>query len=706
MKQIFINKGKVLTEEVPVKSIEKGFVKIKTVYSCISMGTELAGITSSGKTLIQRIKENPDYIKRGIQMLKEKGMEGTKGVLHNSFDGWNPLGYSASGIVIETSEDVKGIFPGDRVACAGGNYATHSEYLVVPKNLVVKIPEEVNLKDASSVAIGSIAMQGIRRANVKLGELVCVIGMGLIGQLTVQLLKAAGTHVIAVDVNEKRVQQAKQLGADYVLNSSDMDVIDIINNLTDGMGVDSSIITASTDSSEPLHQAFSVCRKRGRIVLVGVVDIDIDRSDMYEKELEFLISTSYGPGRYDENYEEKGIDYPYHWVRFTENRNMKEYIHLIAEKKIVLDSLFGDDAKITEAEKVYNSLLNDANRPFMVAFKYSEEEKTIEQNSVFVTNKVQKTDKINVAVCGIGGFAKNFHLPNLRKLQNFYNIYAIMSRNGGNAKKAAEEYNAQIATTSYESIINDDTIDVIIICTRHNLHYQYIVEALKKGKTVFVEKPLCLTSEQLSNIKKATTESKGGIMVGYNRRYSPHAQEVQSYLKSRINPMIINYTMNAGYISPESWVHTDEGGGRIIGEACHIFDLFSYFIDERPISVFVNAITPVTTNVSNRDNVTISIKYKDGSVANLIYCANGNSKYPKEMCEIFCDNNTYIINDYKETIIFGKKQKKITTKIADKGHLKELEEFAKAYKNGIKYLIPFEELEATSNLSFTINELL
>lgn len=705
MKQIFVNKGKILTEDVPVKKIETGFVKVKTVYSCISMGTELSSIASSGKSIIGRIKENPEYITRGLKLLKEKGVNGTRGAINNSFDRWNSLGYSAAGVVEEVAADVNGILPGDRVACAGGNYATHSEFMVVPKNLIVKIPDTISLRDASSVAIGSIAMQGVRRADVKIGENVCVIGLGLIGQLTVQILKAAGAHVIAIDVNEDRIRETEKLGADFVINSSAENMLEMVSDITDGMGVDSVIITAATHSSQPLKQAFSICRKRGRVVLVGVVDINIDRSDMYEKELEFLISTSYGPGRYDANYEEKGIDYPYHWVRFTENRNMKEYLSLLADHKVDLKNMFADDVSVQDAEAVYNSLVNTSNRPLMQVFKYEECEKQ-ERPEVLVLNPAHNRNKgIKVAVCGVGGFAKNFHLPNLSKIDEF-EIYAIMSRDGGNAKKAAVDYNASIATTSYDQVITDKAVDAVLITTRHNLHYSYITKALKADKMVFVEKPLCMNKEELDDIKNILLNCEGGLMVGYNRRFSPHATLVKSHLKNRINPMIINYVMNAGYIPPDNWVHGEEGGGRVIGEACHIFDLFSYFTEEHPVSIYVNAISPSTQNVSNRDNLVVSIKYDRGSVATLTYCANGNRNFAKETCQIFCDNNTYMIDDYKETVLYEGKIQKFATKGADKGHLKELEEFAIACKQGNRFLIPLDELIETSNISFVVDGLL
>lgn len=703
MKQVFVNKGQIITREVPVKRVESGCVKVATSYSCISMGTELASVASSGKSILDRIKENPDLIKRGFKMIKEKGIGGTKGAIDNSFDKWIPLGYSASGIVTEVGEGVPGIYPGDRVACAGGNYATHSEEMIVPKNLIAKLPDSVSLRDASSVAIGCIAMQGIRRADVKLGEVVVVIGLGLIGQLTVQMLNAAGARVIASDVNSERIAETESLGVIHVVNSTKENLIDAVNSLTDGHGADSVIITAATNSSVPLKQAFNCCRKRGRVVLVGVVDLNIDRDDIYQKELEFFMSTSYGPGRYDSTYEEGGIDYPYHWVRFTENRNMQDYLRLIGEKKINLSYMFAEDVNVDDADAVYESLAEGQYRPLMQTFKYGEEKEEKKNTEISLKLTTNKSDKIRVALCGVGNFAKMYHLPNLDKIVD-YEIYSIMSRDGGNATKAATDYHASKLTTDYNDILNDPNVDVIVITTRHNLHFQYVVDALKAGKTVFVEKPLCMNSEELAAIEETLKSTKGGLMVGYNRRFSPHAQKIKGYLTNRVNPMIINYVMNAGYIAPDAWVHGREGGGRIIGEGCHIIDLFNYFTDEIPVSVTVESITPKTKNIGKIDNCVITVKYDGGSIATLTYCANGNSKYPKEFCQIFCDNSTYVLNDYKETQIYSSRTETFTTKIADKGHYNELVEFAESIKSGKRFLIPLVSLLATSKITFIADE--
>ena len=653
MKQVIVNRGKAFSDTVPVKQVESKFVKVKTYYSCISMGTELASMVSSGKTLLERIIENPNKIIKGLKSLYNNGITKTCDNITESSNKIDLPGYSASGIVEEVGSDVVGIKPGDKVACAGGHYATHSECIVVPQNLVVKLNDKSDLRAASSVAIGSIAMQGVRRADVKLGENICVIGLGLIGQLTIQILQAAGAHVIAVDVNDTRIEEVKQLGVDIAINSSNEDFYNKINDFTNGKGVDSVIITAATKTSEPLHQAFSICRKKGRVVLVGVVDININREDMYKKELEFLISTSYGPGRYDANYEENGFDYPYHWVRFTENRNMQEYIRLLDNGKIKIDYMFAPDASIEDAEQVFDNLLHNNKRPLLQAFRYSNDETIICDSKIIVNDIPSKEGIINVSVCGAGGFAKAFHLPNLSKIEG-YKIYAIMTRDGANAKKIAKDYSAKYATTNYSDIIEDKNVDVVMITTRHNLHFDYVIKALQANKTVFVEKPLCLTQKQLDYIKEELQNSKAGLMVGYNRRFSPHSLFVKKHLENRINPMVINYIMNAGYIPPENWVHTEEGGGRIIGEACHIIDLFTFFTEEKPTNIFVNSLSPNTSNVQSNDNKVISIKFDKGSIATLTYCSNGSRDYPKESCQIFCDNHTYIINDFKKEFVLAK----------------------------------------------------
>ena len=705
MKQVLIKKGKAIVDEVPAPMVSSGNVLVKVAYSCISAGTEMAGMKFSGQTIIQRALRQPQNIKKGLNMIKQKGILKTKNILKSNFESGSFTGNSASGTVVEVGVQVKDIKIGDRVACVGVGYANHAEYIEVPKNLIVKIPKNLSFKEASTVTLGSIAMQGVRRAEVKLGENIAIIGMGILGQLVSQMVTAAGARVIAIDLDDRRLTIAQANGVKYILNLTKENIVDKVIKITEGYGVDSVIITAATSSKEPLAQAFQMCRKKGKVVLVGVVGMEINREDMYKKELDFYISTSYGPGRYDPNYEEKGMDYPYHYVRWTENRNMQEYLKMLSEGKIKLNNIIEKVYKIEEATRAYQEFEKEENKPLIVLLKYKQDledkiNRKVEINSQFKL----KNDKIKIALIGAGSFAKEVHLPNLEKLKNFYDIYAIMSRTGNNATSIARQYKAKYATTNYQEILNDPDIDMVMICIRHNLHAQYSIEAMKKGKAVFVEKPAALNKKEIDEVIKTIEETGIPYLVGFNRRFSKYAVEIKKHIEKRINPMIINYRVNAGYIPLDHWVHTEEGGGRIIGEGCHIFDLFNYFVDSEIYSISVNSINPKTENISSRDNVVVTLKYKEGSICTLTYTALGDKSYPKESLEIYFDNKIISMNDYKSLKGYGIKIANIHSKLFDKGHYEELIAFAQAIKDGTEYPIPLWQIEQATEISFVVDQ--
>jgi predicted dehydrogenase/threonine dehydrogenase-like Zn-dependent dehydrogenase len=701
MKQVLVRKGVVFVDDVPAPTVGQGNVLVKVAYSCISVGTEISGVKSSGESIVKKAINNPDKLKKGINLIRQKGITQAWDIIKGKFDAANVTGYSAAGIVVEIGNNIKDIKIGDRVACAGSGYANHAQYIEVPRNLVVKIPDNVDFQKASTATIGSIAIQGVRRADVRFGENVAIIGMGIIGQITSQIVTAAGARAIAIDLDEERLFKAQENGAKYVINPSKVNIVDEVIRITDGYGADSVIIAATTTSKEPLAQAFQMSRKKGRVVLLGVVGMEIDREDMYKKELDFLISTSYGPGRYDTNYEEKGLDYPYHYVRWTENRNLGEYLNMVDEGKIRLDNIIDKVYDIERADEAYEELQNADNKPLMVLLRYNEcLDKKINRKIEINSNFKLSDNKINVALVGVGEFAKGVHLPNLRKLNDIFNIYAIMSRTGNNAKIVAEQYGAKYATTDYREILKDSNVDAIIISTRHNLHASLSIEAMKNGKAVFMEKPMALNEVELKQVLKTIDETKMPYMIGYNRRFSKYAVEAKKHIVNRINPLIISYRMNAGYISLDHWVHSEEGGGRIIGEACHIFDLFNYFTDSAIESISVNSIRPKTEAISHRDNVVISIRYKDGSICTLTYTALGNNNYPKEFCEIYFDGKVITIDDYRNIKGYGLKLSKLESVQPEKGHYEELIEFGKSIKYGESYPIPIWQLEQTSLVSF------
>lgn len=701
MKQILIKHGQAIVSDIPAPVVSDNGVLVKALYSCVSAGTEMMGITESGKSIVKKALEQPDKIKKALNMIKTNGFDSVLGKV-KEMEAPKSIGYSAAGIVIGLGKNVLDLKIGDKVACAGAGFANHAEYIDIPRSLVMKVPENLTMDLAATVTIGGIAIQGVRRADLKLGEVAAVIGMGILGQLSVQILKASGCKVIGIDIDERRLNIANTTGCDYVINSSNYDVIKEVEKITEGYGVDATIITAAANSNEVLSQAFNICRKKGKVVLVGVVGKEYKREDMYKKELDFIISTSYGPGRYDPNYEERCIDYPYAYVRWTENRNMEEYLRLIAENKIDLKPLIQGVYAVDEAIKAYEELKNSLNKPLILLLKYSEEEHEIKRIINIEHEHLKKDGKINVGIIGAGEFAKNMHLPNLTKLKDIFNIYAIMSKTGTNAKAVGEQYGADYVTTDYNEILNDPKVDMVLISTRHVLHAQMAIKAMKKGKAVFVEKPMALNNEEMQEVLKNIEETKVPYMVGFNRRFSKYAIEAKKHISNRINPMIINYQMNAGYIPIEHWVHTVEGGGRIIGELCHIFDLFNYFTDSKPVSVSVESINPKKKNISQRDNIVVIIKYEDGSICTVTYTSLGNNDYPKELCQIYFDGKIITIDDYKKINGYGINITNIKSKVSEKGHYEELIEFAKVIKSGRNYTISLLQLQQASEISYLV----
>lgn len=684
MKQILIRRGQVNVENVPAPIVEEGHVLVEVAYSLISTGTEASSVADSGKPLIKQAVEQPEKVRKLINHLADHGIQKTLARLQGKVGDSIEVGYSCAGTVIQVGNGVDDILPGDQVACGGAGLANHAEIVLVPRNLVVKVPEGCSLKKASSVTMGAIAMQGVRRSNVRLGETVAVIGLGLLGQITAQLLLNAGCKVIGIDIDKRRLDLAKKLGTDYVCESKDIDDRTVINNLTDGHGVDASIITAASTSDEIVQQAMEMTRKKGKVVVVGAVGLGLRRSPFYEKEIDFLISTSYGPGRYDETYENRGIDYPYAYVRWTENRNMAEYLRLIADEKIELDEILESEYEIVDAPKAYEALQALDEKPLGIVLSYHASEKTPLANKLqnkVLLKKAIKKGKIGVAVIGAGSFAQGVHLPNLLKLSDIYTIRAIMERNGAKAKDTAEKFGAIYATTNLEDVLSDQDVHMVIIATRHNLHADLTCQAAEAGKAIFLEKPMALNLKELEKIETVLTQTGVPFMIGFNRRFSPAASRMKKLLSSRINPLMIHYRVNAGYLPPDHWTQTHEGGGRIIGEACHMIDLFKYLVDGSPVTeISMTALSANAEHILSTDNKIITLRYEDGSVANLLYTALGNLDYPKEYVEVYTDNKVMVINDFRELRIYGDKRMGWSG-VQDKGHLEELILFGN-YING------------------------
>jgi predicted dehydrogenase/threonine dehydrogenase-like Zn-dependent dehydrogenase len=700
MKQVLMKKGKAVVDDIPAPPAGESEILVRVSYSCISIGTEMAGIREGGKSLIRRLIEQPRNVKAGLTMLKEQGFSRTLAAARGVLDSGYPTGYSAAGTVVATGLGISGIAAGDRVACAGAGIANHAEFIAVPRNLLVKVPDFLTLDVASTVTLGCIALQGVRRADPKLGETVVVFGLGILGQLTVQMLKANGCRVVGIDVDQRRIDQAQDLGLDLGLNASAGNATDDGIRFSHGHGADVVIVTAASPSSEIMGQAMDLCRKKGRVVIVGDVGLDLKREKFYKKELDLFISTSYGPGRYDPFYESEGKDYPYAYVRWTENRNMDAYLDLLARGKVIVAPLIERTYPIAEAAMAYDELSTAANKPLMVLLEYSKE--SVPERKVVLAPPKLKKGRIAIALVGAGGFAKGMHLPNIRKMADLYTLHAVASKTGTNAKAIALQYEASYATTDYQEVLRDKNVDLVMIATRHNLHARMAIDAAKAGKAVFVEKPMALRQEELDELVRVLDETKVPFLVGFNRRFSPHARRIKELTDKRLNPLIINYRMNAGFIPRDNWIQAGEGGGRNIGEACHIYDLFNYFTGSEVETVSASSITPKTEQYLRNDNFIATIKYKDGSVCNLIYTSLGAKDVSKEQMDVYVDGKIIQLDDYKKTSICGAKIKGLETTIAQKGQLEELKDFGESIKSGNGYPLPLWQMVQATELSFEV----
>lgn len=704
MKQLLVRSGNVFLQEVPAPVAGPKNVLVRVERSCVSVGTEIAGVKMSGLPLYRRALKQPHHVKRVIQLMRDQGVARVYKQVKGKLDAGLPTGYSAAGTVVAVGSEVEGIAIGDRVACAGAGIANHAEVIDVPVNLCVPVPQQVSFDAAATVTLGAIAMQGVRRAQPTLGETVVVVGLGILGQITAQLLSANGCRVIGTDVDSKRIATALENGLDHGLNPRDGNLVESIIKLTDGFGADAVVITAASASSDILAQAFQSCRKKGRVVIVGDVGLDMARSDIYAKELDVLISCSYGPGRYDPVYEEEGSDYPLAYVRWTENRNMGEYLRLLAAGRIRLENMLKEPYPIDRAEEAYGRLAGEGEKPLLVLLQYPHREEAI--RSVLQISPAKPVDgRIKLAMVGAGSFAQGMHLPNLKKLGDKYDLRSVVSRTGLSARSAAERFGFSTAGTDFQAVLDDPQIDLVLIATRHDLHADMTLAALNAGKHVFVEKPLSMTEEGLDAIEAFYAANPNGplLMTGFNRRFSPAVTAARDVLKGRLSPMIVNYRMNAGYIPSDHWVHGPHGGGRNIGEACHIYDLFNALTGSEPVEVQARAIVPASGHWRRDDNFVATIRYADGSLCTLTYTSLGSKEFPKERFDIFVDGKVLVLDDYKRLEVTGAKGgwKGMTI---EKGQLEELTVLAEAFKAGGRWPISLADQLSATRVSFAVEK--
>lgn len=692
MKQLIQNfkSGETSLVDVPLPRVGSGDVLIKSKASLVSLGTEKMLVTFGKASLLGKVRQQPERVQEVINKMKTDGVLATMQTVNQKLDTPISLGYSQAGVVVEVGSNVDGFKVGDRVVSNG----PHSEYVCVPKNLVAKIPDNVSFEEAAFTVVSSIGLQGIRLVNPTFGENIVVIGLGLIGLLTIQLLKANGCRVIGIDVDDKKVEIARSYGVEAI-NANTIDPIEYVVAKTN-LGADGVIITASTKSNDVISQAANLSRKRGRIVLVGVIGLDIKRADFYEKELTFQVSCSYGPGRYTKDYEQEGRDYPLPYVRWTENRNFQAVLEALSSGSLNVKSLITKVSNFDAYHEVYDQV--EDKESIATIFKYSdviEHSRTIE---ISKTKKLNKKSGGKIILVGAGNYTNARVLPALK--QSSLPVKCVVSSKGLSSSIIAKKLKAESSSTDYTSILRDKEVNHVLITTRHNLHAPMVIEALKENKNVFVEKPLALTTAELYDIVEVHKTSDGRVDVGFNRRFSPHSAKVKQLLGNNPEPMTIIATMNAGNIPMDSWVQDLKlGGGRIIGEACHLIDLISFFTDSNVVEVYASPMGVETS--SSSDVATISLKYANGSLGVINYLANGNKSYPKEKIDIFYQGKNLTINNFRKTYAYGFGSKsiftnKILTTKQDKGHSVQFRNLFDSWQSKSKSLIPFDSIINTS----------
>jgi predicted dehydrogenase/threonine dehydrogenase-like Zn-dependent dehydrogenase len=669
--------GAIKIKSVPAPSLKRGMVLVRNRYSLISAGTERTKVELGKKSLLGKAMARPDLVKLVLKQVKEQGLLETANRVLNKLSTDSAMGYSSAGVVVEVADDVSEFCVGDRVACAGGGYASHAELVVVPKNLVAKVPEGVSLSEAAYTTLGAIALQGVRQAAPTLGESIAVIGLGLLGQLLVQLLKANGCRVIGIDINPDSVALAKVHGCDLALWRDEETLKEQVMAFTNGYGADAVIITASTSANDPVELAADISRDRGRVVMVGVSGMNLPRTPYYMKELEFKLSRSYGAGRYDTNYEEKGIDYPIGYVRWTEKRNMQAFLQLLAERKISLANITTHTFPIEQGEEAYKLITGERKERYIgILLDYGEFQ---DKSPQVLTTTAQGNGKAErkkghpkrIGFIGAGSFATGYLIPNLKAIEGV-ELITVCNATGITAESVKQTFGFQHATSNVDDVLGDESIGTVFIATRHNSHAELVIKALQAEKHVFVEKPLALDEESLMRIvEEAQKRPHLKILTGFNRRFSPPVTTMKAYFRSLLEPLAVMYRVNAGPLPPEHWTQDlDEGGGRLIGEVCHFIDTIQYLTGSEPVRVYAEMLP---TKV--RENLLITIRMANGSVGTIQYLCNGDKLYPKERIEIFGGNRIAIMENFKSVTLAEQGSTRTREFSGGKGHREELEAF-------------------------------
>lgn len=709
MRQVVQNykTGELRLEEVPAPVCRKGRLIIRACYSLVSTGTERMKVTQARMNLLQMAKTRPDKVKQVLQSVKQVGIMETFNKVQERLDSLTPLGYSLAGIVEEVGDGIDNFSPGDRVACAGEGMACHAEFVSVPKNLCTHVPDNVELKDAAFATVGAIALNGIRQAGVTLGDSVLVIGLGLVGLLAVQLLKASGCRVIGIDVDPKKLNSARQCGADFAFRRDENGLEDSILKVTDCLGPDVIYIAASTKSSDPMMLAGKVARDRGKVIIVGMVPVEADWETYYRKELSVMMSRSYGPGRYDRNYEEKGVDYPIGYVRWTEGRNLAEFLRQIGAGRISPGTLEPKIFPFPDAPIAYQELHESPGKHAAgMLFEYPSDaplqrKVALSGSPRLKTGRLPANSRVGIGLIGAGNFATGTIIPALKKAEGV-DLVSICSAGGLTAVSAGNRHGFLSCTSEYEELLADKRIDAVFVVTRHDMHARLAAQAARAGKHVFVEKPLALTEEQLTEVIGAQRETGKIIMPGYNRRFSPLSTAAKQHFTGRQGPIEVVCRVNAGVLGKDSWYQDpDEGGWRIISEGCHFIDLIQYFCDSYIKEVFSSKIGGTVQGLQN-DNCITTFMLEDGSLGTIIYVANGDPSYEKERIEIFGQGRTAVIENWRRaSLIADGKTHKVSPGSTGKGHSAEVAAFISAIQTGSDSPLPFADAVACTLASFS-----
>ena len=700
MKQVVQSLKSGITEvaKVPVPRNKSGSLLIKSSQTLISSGTERMLLDFSKAGWIQKARQQPEKVKMVLNKMKTDGLKPTLDAVFNKLDQPLPLGYCNVGVIDEVGDGVSEFKTGDRVISNG----KHSEVITVPFNLCAKVPDTVSDEEAAFTVLGAIALQGIRLVKPTLGETIVVTGLGLVGLMTVQLLRANGCRVLGIDFDKEKLQMAKDFGAEVVDLSTGQDPLKISNLYSRGRGVDAVIITAATKSSEPIHQAAHMCRKRGRIVLVGVTGLELSRDDFFKKELTFQVSASYGPGRYDPNYEEKGQDYPVGFVRWTEQRNFEAVLDMMAAGSLDVKPLISHRFPIDDAENAYELISGDSPSLGILleypGLKITKESRVVNFKSY--PSIPDFTKESGISFIGSGNYATSSLIPAFKK--SGAKLINVASANGVSGMHAGRKFGFDKTTTDNDSIFNDPNTDAIVITTRHNSHADFVIKAIVSGKHVFVEKPICLKLEELNEIEAVYDRSKSKpiIMVGFNRRFSPQILKIRKLLLGTSSPKSFIFNINAGHIDEDHWTQdNDIGGGRVVGEACHFIDLLRFLADSPILDWNQNSM-----NSNSKDTLSIGLKFEDGSIGTINYFANGPKSLPKERLEIFSQGRALQLDNFRKLKGFSWPGfTKMNLWKQEKGQNECASAFLNAVKGKTTSPIPIEEIFEIAKVSIEIS---